>query len=96
MLIQSKEKENNVIDLPEDDPAIIRLLIQYLYEGDYDPKPPTRSEEEILKEYIISIKESFGPSYDFPHTCSPSLTRQVLPNLAIPTSHHVFCFLEKQ
>lgn len=32
-----KEAEENLIDLPEDDPEIIRRLIAYLYLGDYDP-----------------------------------------------------------
>jgi hypothetical protein len=32
-----KEAEEKVIDLPEDDPEMIRRLISYLYLGDYDP-----------------------------------------------------------
>jgi hypothetical protein len=32
-----KEAEEKVIDLPEDDPEMIRRLITYLYLGDYDP-----------------------------------------------------------
>ncbi|KAI4633805.1 uncharacterized protein J4E87_000971 [Alternaria ethzedia] len=32
-----KESQNDAIDLPEDDPAIVRRLIQYLYEAEYTP-----------------------------------------------------------
>ena len=34
------ESASNTIDLPDEDPAIVRLLIQYLYEGDYSPCGP--------------------------------------------------------
>lgn len=39
-----KESEDDTIDLPEDEPEIIKLLMQYLYEGEYRPffrEPPS-------------------------------------------------------
>ncbi|KAI4666975.1 uncharacterized protein J4E79_001656 [Alternaria viburni] len=35
-----KESQNDVVDLPEDDPAVVRRLIQYLYEAEYTPLLP--------------------------------------------------------
>ncbi|KAF1848748.1 uncharacterized protein K460DRAFT_80395 [Cucurbitaria berberidis CBS 394.84] len=37
-----KEAEEKRIDLPEDDPEMIRRLVAYLYLGDYDPCPALR------------------------------------------------------
>lgn len=35
-----KEAYEQVIDLPDDDPAVISLMIAYLYEGNYVPIKP--------------------------------------------------------
>ncbi|KAF1848767.1 uncharacterized protein K460DRAFT_384787 [Cucurbitaria berberidis CBS 394.84] len=35
-----KEAEERIIDLPNDDPTMVKLLIQYMYEGGYDPTLP--------------------------------------------------------
>ncbi|KAF2279790.1 uncharacterized protein EI97DRAFT_371456, partial [Westerdykella ornata] len=56
-----KESQENKIDLPEDEPHIIELMLQYIYEGDYgplcghvqNPSPPSNA----------------SPKSFFPHTC---------------------------
>ncbi|KAI4639934.1 hypothetical protein J4E93_008733 [Alternaria ventricosa] len=35
-----KFAESDIIDLPEDESAIVKLLVQYLYEGEYEPFLP--------------------------------------------------------
>ncbi|KAF2807560.1 uncharacterized protein BDZ99DRAFT_447950 [Mytilinidion resinicola] len=50
-----KEAHDGKIDLPEDEPAIVKLLMQYLYEGEYDPALPPEAQK---------------PTMEFPHSCS--------------------------
>ncbi|KAF2134922.1 hypothetical protein P153DRAFT_329795 [Dothidotthia symphoricarpi CBS 119687] len=74
-----KEAENRTIDLPEDDPDVIKLLIQYLYEGEYEPLLPTDGSEGSLPRKVAQPKIIPPPStsgygqapmtYDFPHSC---------------------------
>ncbi|KAI4674179.1 uncharacterized protein J4E84_010792 [Alternaria hordeiaustralica] len=35
-----KETEQGSVDLPEDEPAIVKLMMQYIYQGEYDPALP--------------------------------------------------------
>jgi hypothetical protein len=37
MRFGGKEAKSATIDLPVDDPALIKLLVQYLYHADYNP-----------------------------------------------------------
>jgi hypothetical protein len=64
------------IDLPDDDPAVVKLFIQFLYEDEYDPKIP----EEAT---IAYTSRGDGYTYDFPHTCGDWCTgwkRNVCPH----------------
>lgn len=81
---QSQEASAGVIDLAEDEPPIIKLLIQYLYEGDYDPKASTKSRGEIMRQYVASRTQappapSATPTENstmrLPHTCVPSISK---------------------
>ena len=65
MLMLEKESESGVIDLPEDEPEIIKLLIQYLYEAEYSPILPTGGRD------TSAAAPPREPSYhyDFPHSC---------------------------
>ncbi|KAI5377061.1 hypothetical protein J4E82_004144 [Alternaria postmessia] len=69
-----KESESSIIDLPEDEPTIIKLLIQYLYEGEYEPLlPDDESREALLAARIGRPKHDphgRAYSYQFPHSCS--------------------------
>lgn len=38
----AQEGESGTVDLPDDEPDIVKLLMQYLYEGEYDPTLPDR------------------------------------------------------
>ncbi|PSN72528.1 hypothetical protein BS50DRAFT_545130 [Corynespora cassiicola Philippines] len=37
LALRKKEAEDGKINLPEDEPAIVKLLMRYLYEADYEP-----------------------------------------------------------
>lgn len=48
-----KETQDSIISLPEDEPEIVELLMQYLYEGEYNPvlfsdAAPTGSSSQLL------------------------------------------------
>jgi hypothetical protein len=72
-----QESEDGKIDLPEDEPAVVKLLMQYLYEGEYEPLlPDTESSGTIGK----AVAKATAPrpdkapngryyNYGFPHTC---------------------------
>ena len=74
-LTPAKESQNDAVDLPEDDPAIVRRLIQYLYEAEYTPllsdvdstgsAPFTN---KIDRPKFHANGDEFH--YRFPHTCS--------------------------
>jgi hypothetical protein len=60
------------VDLPEDEESIVKLLINYLYEGDYEPKLP---DGKVAGE-PDEVATATGPKvdeyhYTFPHTCRP-------------------------
>jgi hypothetical protein len=71
-----QETLNGKIDLPEDEPAMIRLLLQYLYEGEYEPCFPDipKSLKELRDGSLIDTSLSHGEGmpydYDFPHRCN--------------------------
>lgn len=67
-----KEAKEGTINLPEDEPAIIRLLIAYIYKGKYepalqDPQAPTivssTEKEKNRRHALLEI------AFTFPHTC---------------------------
>lgn len=71
-----KESQDSTIDLPEDRPTTIKLLMQYLYEGEYDPLlPDPDSLGTVGKAVAKSPRPATDPnnrqaySYKFPHTC---------------------------
>ncbi|KAH7081227.1 hypothetical protein BKA63DRAFT_405963 [Paraphoma chrysanthemicola] len=82
-----KESDEGKIDLPEDEPDTVALLMQYLYEGEYEPQLPSEStachssaSKMSLREVVRTESSSKGITYlyTFPHTCSgcPSSTNQ--------------------
>ena len=40
LLTLVQETEQGSVDLPEDEPAIVKLMMQYIYEGEYEPALP--------------------------------------------------------
>ncbi|KAF2655628.1 hypothetical protein K491DRAFT_716060 [Lophiostoma macrostomum CBS 122681] len=58
----NKEAEDGRVDLPEDEPEIVRLLVQYLYEAEYDP----HGLDEPPKEHTC---HSFGDHCNTPNVC---------------------------
>ncbi|EUC41591.1 hypothetical protein COCMIDRAFT_40241 [Bipolaris oryzae ATCC 44560] len=78
-----QETSTSEINLPEDDPAIIKLLLQYLYEGDYHlPSSPSSPSPPVLttrtKKRPTHTPAGLPYTYDFPHTCHPPLTPHTL------------------
>lgn len=61
-----KETESGVIDLPGDEPEITKLLVQYLYEAEYNPVLPTDSQ---VRTSTAAPPQEAGYKYDFPHSC---------------------------
>ncbi|EUC29999.1 hypothetical protein COCCADRAFT_39729 [Bipolaris zeicola 26-R-13] len=68
-----KESEQSNIDLPEDEPAIIKLIMGYFYTGDYkcDPQdlPDFPSSFVAFCKKTFRNKEDEFYTYDFPHSC---------------------------
>jgi hypothetical protein len=72
LLILSQEATRRTIDLPEDEEQTIKLLIQYLYEGEYDPKVPRDGPGQVSRvEFVVSVPKEDRFHYGFPHTCEP-------------------------
>ncbi|KAJ4317376.1 hypothetical protein N0V94_004979 [Neodidymelliopsis sp. IMI 364377] len=61
-----KEALEGKIDLPEDEPALISLLMQYLYEGEYEPKlPPPGDLQHIPHKYgVVGLKPLATAKFD--------------------------------
>jgi hypothetical protein len=56
--VYSQEAEEEKVDLPEDETDIIKPLVEYLYEGECDPKlPDSKTIEEI--DNIIRARVDF-------------------------------------
>ncbi|KAH3993102.1 hypothetical protein HBH70_192960 [Parastagonospora nodorum] len=64
-----KESSEGKIDLPEDEPAVVNLLIQYLYGGEYDPKLPDGGCSTEVTEIKYTGHRNSYYHYKFPHTC---------------------------
>ena len=64
-----------MVDLPEDDPEIVKILVQYLYEGEYEPILPSADAltltvavpTPVKRGKLSSRRQEY--SYSFPHTC---------------------------
>ncbi|KAF2134739.1 hypothetical protein P153DRAFT_278928, partial [Dothidotthia symphoricarpi CBS 119687] len=67
---QHQEAAEAKIDLPEDDPAVIELLMQYFYKFEYEPELPD-NKRSLPGVVYVAVKTESGYSYDFPHTCQP-------------------------
>ncbi|XP_014550697.1 hypothetical protein COCVIDRAFT_20927 [Bipolaris victoriae FI3] len=70
-----QETESGKLDLPEDEPETVKLLIQYLYEGEYEPQLPPVAESLSTMTISTPVKRgklsSKKQDYHlvFPHTC---------------------------
>ncbi|KAI2486474.1 BTB domain containing protein [Pyrenophora tritici-repentis] len=71
-----KESTLRKVDLPRDDPEVVKQMIQYLYKGEYDPVLPdtesTKTERFPMDE-TKSVTYHFSGNtftYAFPHTCT--------------------------
>jgi len=98
-----QETQDNVIDLPEDEPKMVAALIRYLYLGVYDGETfdDSHPEHAVSVASQLKIKRSITYSgtylrdftYDFPHTCPERVcTNWVLcPHHACNISCHSSC-----
>ncbi|KAF2107104.1 hypothetical protein BDV96DRAFT_590110 [Lophiotrema nucula] len=74
-----KESNDANVDLPEDDPSVVKLLVQYMYEGEYDPVLPNG--DATTSKPAMNVTPSWKKSKmmasgsasasNFPHTCNP-------------------------
>jgi hypothetical protein len=76
----AKEATESKIDLPDDEPAIVKLLVEYLYEGEYEPRLNDSPTSEITTETdmsrLVIVKTDLHNTtynrdytYKFPHSC---------------------------
>jgi hypothetical protein len=72
MLLQ--EAAENHIDLPKDEPAIIKLLLQYLYTSEYSPQY-TLMPDDVETERFVCFPRLYQRTW--PHTCAPGCTAQL-------------------
>lgn len=70
-----QEAETSTVDLPNEELSIVKLLIQFLYEADYDPIIPNEQQSASASVSTRPIyhneSEMHRYTYDFPHTCQP-------------------------
>jgi hypothetical protein len=59
------------INLLEDDPATVELIVPYLYEGDYDPVLPSTVTQTTTLAVVTLVRHviTTSKSTSFPHTC---------------------------
>jgi hypothetical protein len=78
LINKGQEATRGKINLPEDEPVFIKLLVQYSYEGEHDPRlpdiPKTPKACGTDSSYKINASIANHPSgnqynYAFPHTC---------------------------
>ncbi|EDU41348.1 BTB domain containing protein [Pyrenophora tritici-repentis] len=55
-----KETQGSNVDLPEDEPAIVKLLLQYIYEGEYDPFLLDKDTDLAAALYSPSMSPTWG------------------------------------
>jgi hypothetical protein len=84
-MIDHQESAEGKVDLPEDDPKITKLLVQYIYEGEYEPKLPDGGcMPEECKEIVYTGHRNSNYTYKFPHTCIGHCTTRVCPHHMCP------------
>jgi hypothetical protein len=67
----TKEVRTDQIDLPEDEPETVKLLVRYLYEGEYDPVLPPTAPQTTTLAVVTPVKhgKTASTNFSFPHTC---------------------------
>lgn len=61
-----QEAEENMIDLSDNEPAIIKLLVQYIYEAEFDPALPSPNTDPAGSIQTQTV----------PHTCSVNANQE--------------------
>jgi hypothetical protein len=81
-LLPPRGEIQDTIDLPEDEPQLVQLLLEYIYEGEYDPRLP-RDEARELPDGppVVTAPKESNYHYGFPHTCK----------LSCPSPEHRVC-----
>ncbi|KAF2867320.1 hypothetical protein BDV95DRAFT_610733 [Massariosphaeria phaeospora] len=83
-----REAEDNKIDLPENDPAVVKLLVQFLYEGEYEPVPSKAVSAPVPdspRGSFLSTPRSPPELQKGPHTCQPHARHSFCPTVC---AHH--------
>ncbi|KAJ6282184.1 hypothetical protein J3E71DRAFT_361129 [Bipolaris maydis] len=57
-----RETKSGILDLPEDEPETVKLLIQYLYEGEYEPQLPPAAESLSTTAIYTPVKRGKSSS----------------------------------
>jgi hypothetical protein len=67
---EAQEHAEATVDLPEDDPVLLKLYIQFLYEAEYEPQLPLRKTGDGSANHLASALTSTEYTFEFPHSCS--------------------------
>ncbi|KAG9185993.1 hypothetical protein G6011_02549 [Alternaria panax] len=87
--LMGKEAAEGRINLPEDDPRAVKLLVQFFYEGEYHPELPIHVLFDEDGRPTVTVPKQDGYNYDFPHTCTPGC-----PSPSHKVCHHHECTRE--
>lgn len=86
-LISPQEGTRDTIDLPEDEPQLLQLLFDYIYEGEYDPRLPRNGARALPGGGpVVTALKKPKYHYRFPHTCVPGC-----PGSDYKVCHHHNC-----
>jgi hypothetical protein len=67
-----QESAEGKINLPEDEASIVKLLVQYLYQAEYNPKLPDSGCMDENHEIVFTGRRRNNNHYKFPHSCQGS------------------------
>jgi hypothetical protein len=68
------------VNLPEDDPTLLKLYIQFLYEAEYEPRLLLRKTGDGPTNYVVTAERISPYTYRFPHTCWGSKQTYICPH----------------
>ncbi|CAI9629748.1 unnamed protein product [Alternaria burnsii] len=67
----SEEASEGKVDLPQDEPEIVRLLVEYLYENDYEAESDEKGKQrQAAQDLQLQLNtDRYRYEFDFPHKC---------------------------
>jgi hypothetical protein len=66
---EAQEHAEATVNLPEDDPDLLKLYIQFLYEAEYEPRLLLGKTGDGPSNHVVAAKRHPQYTYEFPHDC---------------------------